>query len=139
MSTDGDRVRWERRTLVSLFCGYAAYYLCRTNLAVANPLLLARYGPEGLTQAHLGLVGSVGYALYAIGKVSNGLLADRWGGRPLFLLGLFASVACTVLFGISSGLLAFAVLWGTNRFFQSMGWVALSRSPPAGSPSTATV
>ncbi|AMV29782.1 Regulatory protein UhpC [Gemmata sp. SH-PL17] len=135
--------RWQAVTVVTLFTGYAGYYVCRSNLSVASPLLLKEYGPDGLTKAHIGDIASVGVLFYAIGKALNGVLAEYLGGRRIFLLGMFASVACTVLFalapnstgalgGLASSfglpvavMLPFFVVWGANRFVQSMGWGGL--------------
>ncbi|MBP3959574.1 MFS transporter [Gemmata sp. G18] len=135
--------RWQAVTVVTLFTGYAGYYVCRSNLSVASPLLLEEYGPAGLTKAHIGDVASVGVLFYAIGKALNGVIAEYLGGRRIFLLGMFASVACTVLFalaplgagplaGVASSfgfpvavLLPFLVVWAANRFVQSMGWGGL--------------
>jgi len=115
---------WRAATLGTLFTGYAGYYVCRSNLSVASPLLLD--DPSlGLSKSGIGLVSSAGVTAYAIGKVTNGLLADATGGRLLFLLGMFASVVCTIAFGLSAGLGAFVVVWVLNRYVQSMGWVSL--------------
>ena len=35
--------RWQFRTALSLFVGYSAYYLCRSNLAIAAPLLIREF------------------------------------------------------------------------------------------------
>ena len=118
--------RWQRKTTVSLFAGYAAYYICRSNLSVATPLILDEF--ESVTKEDIGFVASVGVGFYALGKMSNGLLADRLGGRQMFLFGLFASVVCTLIFGASAGIATFAVLWALNRYVQSMGWVALVKT-----------
>ena len=131
MSSNPNLKRWQWITAGSLFTGYAAYYICRSNLSVATPLLLAEYADRGLTKEGMGLIASAGVATYAIGKVINGLLADRLGGRPLFLGGLFASIACTIIFAASgnlwalAGVTVFAAIWAANRLFQSTGWVAL--------------
>jgi len=130
-STTRTLKRWQWATAGSLFTGYAAYYICRSNLSVATPLLLAEYADRGLTKEGMGLIASAGVATYALGKVVNGLLADRFGGRGLFLGGLFASVACTVAFALSgsswalAGIGLFVTIWAANRLFQSSGWVAL--------------
>ena len=117
--------RWQRITLVTLLTGYAGYYVCRSNLSVAGPLLLEEFEAAGLTKEHLGTIASVGVLLYAVGKVFNGILSDFFGGRRLFLLGMVVSVIATVLFGLAGGMTAFVAIWAVNRFFQSMGWVAL--------------
>jgi OPA family glycerol-3-phosphate transporter-like MFS transporter len=123
----GDRRtrRWQAVTLGTLVLGYAGYYVCRSNLSVATPLLLAEFGGLGVTKADIGAVASAGVFLYAVGKVSNGLLGDFVGGRALFLLGMAASAVCTALFGLAGGLAAFALTWAANRYVQSMGWGAL--------------
>ncbi|MFO0849608.1 MAG: MFS transporter [Gemmataceae bacterium] len=122
--------RWQGATVATLFAGYAGYYVCRSNLSVVTPLLLAEYGPA-LTERHIGDVVSAGVLAYAVGKLLTGAAADVLGGRRLFLAGLFGSVACTLLFvlaGRAAGaavLLPFTAVWVANRFVQSMGWGGL--------------
>ncbi|MFK7779036.1 MAG: MFS transporter, partial [Gimesia sp.] len=123
MSTDSTR-KWQRMTLLSLFLGYVGYYICRSNLAIATPLLLK----EGFTKIEMGTIASVGVMLYAIGKIINGYLGDVLGGRLLFLVGMVCSILFTILFGLASGLTVFILIWACNRFFQSMGWVALVKT-----------
>lgn len=127
MSANPNR-RWQLLTLASLFLGYVGYYICRSNLAVATPLLLTEYGGTGLTKIQIGTVASVGVMLYAIGKIFNGYLADFLGGRQMFLFGMICSILFTLLFGLASGLAAFVIIWAFNRFCQSMGWVALVKT-----------
>ena len=43
----------------------------------------------------------------------------------MFLTGIVVSIACTVAFGLSGGVVAFLIVWAFNRYFQSMGWGAL--------------
>lgn len=123
MSKDTTK-KWQRMTLLSLFLGYVGYYICRSNLAVATPLLLR----EGFTKIEMGTVASAGIMLYTIGKIINGYLADFLGGRLLFLTGMICSIIFSVLFGLVSGLTLFIFIWACNRFFQSMGWVALVKT-----------
>jgi OPA family glycerol-3-phosphate transporter-like MFS transporter len=112
-------------TVVTLLLGYSGYYLCRSNLSVALPLLKSEGRELGVTQESLGAVMSVGVLMYALGKLVNGFLADRLDGRRFFLCGMIASVVCTIVFGLGTGLAMFAVAWAVNRFVQSMGWPAL--------------
>ncbi|QDU00142.1 MFS transporter [Gimesia aquarii] len=123
MSKDTSK-KWQRMTLLSLFLGYVGYYICRSNLAVATPLLLK----EGFTKIEMGTVASAGIILYTVGKIINGYLADFLGGRLLFLMGMICSILFSILFGLASGLIFFIFLWACNRFFQSMGWVALVKT-----------
>jgi OPA family glycerol-3-phosphate transporter-like MFS transporter len=119
--------RWQHITGISLFVGYAGYYLGRSCLAIATPLMVDGRAPV-LTKEQIGVIASVGVLAYAIGKVVNGLIVDYVGGRQMFLLGMVATVACTAAFGAASALPMFVVIWGANRFFQSMGWNALVKT-----------
>jgi len=112
--------RWQVATLGALTVGYAGYYVCRSNLSVAGPLLRE----EGFSKAQIGSIVSAGVLTYAIGKIINGILGDFTGGRVMFLLGMAASAMCTFAFGLTTGLLAWTVIWCVNRFVQSAGWGA---------------
>jgi len=46
---------------------------------------------------------------------------DVIGGRKIFLGGMIGSIACTVAFGWSHGLIFFLLFWALNRFIQSGG------------------
>src|SRR5262245_8620595 len=123
---DARRVRlWRAVTGGVLLVGYAGYYVCRSNLSVAAPRLLAEFGDRGLDKAALGIVSSAGVFAYAVGKFVNGAAADLIGGRRMFLGGMVGSIAATLAFGGSGGVAAFVVFWAINRFVQSMGWGAL--------------
>jgi OPA family glycerol-3-phosphate transporter-like MFS transporter len=117
-------VFWQAVTAGTLLVGYAGYYVCRSDLSVATPLLLGD-GRLGVDKRAIGLVTSSGILAYALGKVSNGILGDFLGGRVLFLLGMVGSILATVWFGLAFGLTAFLLAWTLNRFVQSTGWVGL--------------
>jgi OPA family glycerol-3-phosphate transporter-like MFS transporter len=116
--------RWQCATGAVLLVGYAGYYVCRSNLSVAAPLLLADPA-AGLDKSGLGAILSAGVLAYAVGKVTNGVLADFLGGRIAFLGGMLLSLAATIWFGAGSGALVLGAAWVANRFVQSAGWGAL--------------
>jgi MFS transporter, OPA family, glycerol-3-phosphate transporter len=120
--------RWQQITAGSLFVGYAGYYLGRSCLAIATPLLVDAGAAHGLTKEQIGVIASVGVLTYAIGKVVNGLIVDYVGGRQMFLFGMAATAICTAVFGLSSSMPVFVTVWAANRFFQSMGWNALVKT-----------
>jgi sugar phosphate permease len=117
--------RWQLRTAASLFVGYGAYYLCRSNLAVAAPLLIREFGGRGLNKEVLGQIASLGVLCYAAGKVVNGVLGDYLGGKKVFLLGMVGAVVATVAFGLGQGVAVFFGAWAINRLVQAMGWAGL--------------
>jgi OPA family glycerol-3-phosphate transporter-like MFS transporter len=118
--------QWQDINIALLVAGYSGYYLCRSNLSVTMPLLIAELERRGISaaaaQVMLGTVASYGVLAYAIGKFPSGNLADRIGGKRNFLSGMGGSVAFTVLFAISGALPAFTLAWIGNRLSQSLGW-----------------
>ncbi|MGD9720514.1 MAG: MFS transporter [Pirellulales bacterium] len=130
MSTDLKRMR--RRQLLTiglLFVLYSGCYLCRSNFSVTLPLIRdslveAGYAPDDARQ-RLGAVASLGVLAYAIGKFFTGTLADFLGGRRNIVLGMFGSVAFTLLFALSPGVPLFTVAWFGNRLVQSFVWTGM--------------
>lgn len=142
--------KWQGSTVALLFVGYAGYYICRSNLALAKGPLAEEFASVGVTKDSITTVASIAVLCYSIGKLVNGTICDFVGGRRMFLFGMFGSVACTLLFLASPNLAAwlgnppsdaprralapqtggvlFALFLGAfslNRFIQSMGWGAL--------------
>ena len=96
--------RWQKITAGSLFVGYAGYYLGRTCLSIATPLMVDASGDHSLGLEQIGIISSVGVAAYALGKVINGVVVDKLGGRRMFLFGMVATIACTVAFRLRCGI-----------------------------------
>lgn len=119
--------RWQWLTGAVLLVGYSGYYVCRSNLSVAVPALLADPS-TGLDRAAIGAMSSAGIVAYAAGKSITGVAGDFVGGRGLFLGGLFLSVAATVAFSVSAGYPLFLLWWMANRFAQSAGWGGLTKT-----------
>ena len=116
---------WTNLTIFVLFIGYTGYYLCRSNLSVAAPLIIKEFSSSGLDKETIGNIGSLGVLAYAIGKLLNGIIGDFIGGKKIFVGGMIGSVIATILFGFSSGIMLFTFLWIFNRLIQSMGWGGL--------------
>ncbi len=108
--------------LATLLVGYGSFYLCRSNLEAAGPLLIAH---EGFDKTRFGELSTIATFTYAVGKFVMGGAGDVLGGRRLLALALAGSVVCSLAFGLSHGFLLFALFAASNRFFQSGGWSAL--------------
>lgn len=117
------------RTLVLLFCGYAACYFCRSNLSVATPLIIDELGRRGIShaaaQVAIGSMISWGVAAYVIGKCFLTGLGDYWGGKRNLLIATGGATLFTLIFASSSTLPLFTMAWVGNRMVQSIGWSAL--------------
>lgn len=120
---------WQTLLLVLFVTGYTGYYFCRSNLSVAMPFIIHDLTVSGYEADYakiaLGTIVSAGVFFYAIGKFISGGLTDFFGGRRMFLTGMFGSVAFTVIFGLAGLVPIFTVAWIGNRIVQSMGWVAM--------------
>ncbi len=115
------------RILATLTLGYAGYYVCRSNLSVTSNLIVADPASGVASKADFGTIASTAIFAYAVGKFTTGFAADFLGGKRLFVLAMFGSIAATVAFGSASGLAVFVAIWSANRFVQSAGWGAAVR------------
>jgi sugar phosphate permease len=107
--------------------GYIGVYLCRKNLSVAVPLLQQDFGAS---KADVGVIASVGTFAYAAGKLLNGVLVDRVGGRVGFLAALAAVAVFGALGAFAPTLGALSAIYGLNRFAGSAGWGAMVKIVP---------
>ncbi len=111
-----NKLRWQVFTSITL--GYALFYVLRLNFSVIKKPLMA----AGVLNAQqLGIMGSVFFITYGIGKFTNSFLADRMNIKRFFALGLFLSSIITVIMGFCNEYLPLVVLWGINGWFQSFG------------------
>ncbi len=125
-SADGSLLlRWRTSTFWVMLLGYVGYYLCRGNLSAAFPLLEQEFG---YSNTQLGLIASLSEMAYAAGKFINGPLADRIGGRRIFLIGMAGAIFWNIIFSLSSSLAVFILVWCCCRYFLSMGWGGLTKT-----------
>jgi MFS transporter, OPA family, glycerol-3-phosphate transporter len=107
--------------------GYIGVYLCRKNLSVAVPLLQQDFAT---TKAQVGVIASVGTFAYAAGKLLNGPLVDRVGGRVGFLIALGAVALFGALGAFAPSLAVLSASYALNRFAGSAGWGAMVKIVP---------
>lgn len=111
--------RWRLSTFSVMLFGYVGYYLCRGNLSAALPLLSQTFS---YTNSELGVILSVSELVYALGKFVTGPMADKVGGKRIFLVGMLGAVVFNLIFPLFSSILMFTIIWSLCRFFLSMGW-----------------
>ena len=114
--------RNQHQVFVLLFVGYIGFYFCRVTLPVVIDELQVEFD---FTKQEVGLIASYYFAIYAISKLLNGFWSARIAGKSMLIIGILGSVICTVLFGFGKELMVFTIIWSTNAFFQSMGWISL--------------
>jgi len=104
---------------------YAAYYLGRKGFSVAKKPIEHEYH---IGRGELAAIDTGHLALYAIGQVLSGLLADRIGARRLVGFGMLLSSAACIGFGASKTALAMGIFFGLNGLAQSTGWPGTTRA-----------
>ena len=122
------------RLMYSLYLGYVVSYIGRKNLSIAMPSICQTLG---VTKTQLGLLGGTFYVTYGVGKMVNGILADRSNVRTFFPVALICAAVCLFCFAISVtfSFLPFTVLlwlmsffWGASGWFQSMTFPPIAKS-----------
>lgn len=105
-------------TFLAATFGYGMYYVCRLSLNVVKKPIV----DEGIfSETELGIIGSVLFFTYAIGKFTNGFLADRSNINRFMTTGLLVTALVNLCLGFTNSFILFAVLWGLSGWFQSMG------------------
>jgi len=97
--------------------------LCRTTVSIAGPAMLLDEDLQ-LTKTTFGAILGWGMAGNLIGKLTNGVLSDRFGGQRVFVLALGLSAAAIGIFGAVS----------EAKFFLRSIPSRCSPNPPAGQP-----
>lgn len=110
------RKRWS--VLLSVMIGYGMFYTCRVNMSVSKVPLIQE---EVFTTEQIGFAGSIMLLVYAIGKFINGMLADKANIRRFMSFALLCSALVNIAIGFVDVFFLFAILWGLNGWFQSIG------------------
>ena len=114
------RLQWS--TFLAATLGYGMYYVCRLSLNVVKKPIVE----EGIfSETELGIIGSVLFFTYAIGKFTNGFLADRSNINRFMTTGLLVTALVNLCLGFVHSFILFAILWGISGWFQSMGLSSL--------------
>ena len=112
------RYRYWRRHILLTICWATRCSISPAKLNAAVPEILAS---NVLTRSDIGLLATLFYITYGLSKFFSGIVSDRSDARYFMGLGLIATGVVNILFGFSSSLWAFALLWALNAFFQGWG------------------
>ena len=115
---------WQTRIIITSMIGYAMFYFVRKNLSIAMPAMQADLG---ITKAGLGIFLTLHGLIYGISKFANGFIGDRVNARYFMVTGLVLAAFCNIVFGFSSAVLMFGIVWILNGWFQGMGFPPCAR------------
>lgn len=123
--------RWQLSTYSVMLFGYIGYYLCRKNITSALPLIAEEFN---YSKTDLGKIGSIALIVYGVGKLINGPLGDKIGGKKIFLIGMVGAIISNFLFAFGNSLNWFIIIWSFGHYFLSMGWGGLAKTVGAWCP-----
>jgi len=116
---------WEIQIVLSMCGGYGMLMLCRTVMGVAGPAMLL--DPNlNLDIASFGAILGFGTAGNLVGKLTNGVLADKLGGSKVFIASIGFAAVATFALGTLSTNSAFFALYFLTVFAKSAGWPSMA-------------
>jgi len=110
--------RWQWSAFLSIVIGYTIFYVTRLSMSVSKSEMI---GSGMLEVEQAGVIDAVFLVTYAVGKTTNGFLADRVSIRRFFATALLVSSLANLAFGLTSQFVVFAGLWAVNGWVQSVG------------------
>ena len=106
------------RVMLAITIGYGLIYMCRLAIGVVKKPLI----DQGIfTPTELGTIGSALFYTYALGKLTNGFLADHANARRFLAAAFLLTAVCNIFMGFTTTVLAATIIWGLNGWFQSFG------------------
>lgn len=115
---------WRWRMFLGMYLGYTIFYFTRKNISPALPLISDKLD---IDLVQLGILSSVFYVVYGIGKFISGLFADRANIRMFMAIGLFLASIIHLFIGFLDSLFLIVFFWGLNGAFQSMGFPPIAK------------
>jgi sugar phosphate permease len=115
---------WRWRMFLGMYLGYTIFYFTRKNISPALPLISDKLD---IDLVQLGILSSVFYVVYGIGKFISGLFADRANIRIFMAIGLFLASIIHLFIGFLDSLFLIVFFWGLNGAFQSMGFPPIAK------------
>lgn len=110
--------KYRLSVMLAITVGYGFAYPLRLALNVVKKPLI----DSGIFSAmELGHIGSALLYAYAVGKLTNGFLADHANVKRFFAFGVLMSALINIAMGWSAILWVWIVLWGLNGWFQGFG------------------
>tara|TARA_B100001540_G_C15814237_1_gene646207 strand:- start:885 stop:2732 length:1848 start_codon:yes stop_codon:yes gene_type:complete len=105
---------------LSILIGYSCYYLTRNSLTFTAPAMVAT-ASLGLDITSIGVITSIFPLCYGCSKFISGVVGDALSPSVMLGGGLVATGVINIMFGASSILPVFCVLWAMNGILQGFG------------------
>lgn len=121
---DKEYKQYRRNILITIFLSYAIFYLTRKNFAAAIPAMISQ---TPLTAEDFAAMSSMFYILYGSMKFLSGIVVDKVNPKVLTGPALIAVGAINLLFGASSGVTTFFILYALNAIIQGTSFPPMAK------------
>jgi sugar phosphate permease len=111
------RNAWKYLALFSVL--YCFLYCTRLNLSNAGAVLMDGLGWR---KTDLGILTGAMFWAYGIGQFVNGRLSEIVGPAKFVVASVILSIVANIAMPFQTSLMAMAIIWGMNGYFQSMAW-----------------
>jgi OPA family sugar phosphate sensor protein UhpC-like MFS transporter len=122
---DDPKFFWEMLLLVCIYGAYAVLNICRTTVVISSPAMLDDPALE-LNKTMWGAILGWGTAGTLVGKLTTGIMADRFGGRKVFLISIGICMLATGIFGMASKVFFFSIAFFIAMLAKSAGWPSMA-------------
>ena len=112
---------WRWRMFLGMYIGYTIFYFTRKNISPALPLISDKLD---IDLVQLGILSSVFYVVYGIGKFISGLFADRANIRMFMAIGLFLASFIHLFIGFLDSLFLIVFFLGIEWSLSVYGFSA---------------
>jgi len=116
--------RYRLQMMLSVFFGYAGFYLVRSNFSIAKPSLI---NEMHMSKGDVGTIAAAMTIAYGLSKFVMGNVSDRSNPRTFMATGLILSGVINLFFGFLPSVGAMTVFWFANGWVQGMGWAPCAR------------
>jgi hypothetical protein len=116
---------WRVRTFLAIYLGYCVFYFTRKNMSPALHIFSKELNVDIV---QLGIISSVFYITYGVGKLVAGMMAERLNVRAFMATGLFLSSVVNLFYGNLTSIWMLSFFWGLNGLFQAAGYPPVAKS-----------
>ncbi|MHB8789394.1 MAG: MFS transporter [Desulfobulbaceae bacterium] len=97
-----------------------SHFITHGYMTVLPAVLIAIATEQSITFVELGMIANIGYFLYGLGAFPAGYLADRCGSKKMITIGALGMAFSSLLVGLSTSTLTFALTYTLLGLFASI-------------------
>ena len=119
------RLYWQIIVLIAIYGAYSILNFLRTTIIITSPAILEDPSVN-LNKTMWGYILGWGTAGTLVGKLTTGVMADKFGGRRVFLCAIILCMLTTGIFGMVSEYIFFSVTFFIAMLAKSAGWPSMA-------------